>query len=121
MRSRKPKHLESFAEVERAFLDVVNMEIDEIEDWLKTPESKSVGFVRRGESESVGRQSAKKIIGILRRNPSPHDEKHMRKVIGYCKRHLAQRPRGSDEKIRHSRWRYSLMNWGHDPLGRGSL
>jgi hypothetical protein len=33
----------------------------------------------------------------------------MRKVIGYCPRHLAQRPGGD---VTGARWRYSLMNWG---------
>ena len=37
----------------------------------------------------------------------------MRKVVGYVHRHLAQRPGGD---VRHTRWRWSLMNWGHDPL-----
>ena len=32
--------------------------------------------------------------------------------IGYIKRHLAQRPSG---QIEDTAWRYSLMNWGHDP------
>jgi hypothetical protein len=36
----------------------------------------------------------------------------MRKVNGYVKRHLAQRPQGD---IADTAWRYSLMNWGHDP------
>jgi len=35
----------------------------------------------------------------------------MRKVVGFVRRHSAQRP----ENIYTSRWRYSLMNWGHDP------
>ena len=38
----------------------------------------------------------------------------MRKVVGYTRRHLAQG--GPDGDKEHSRWRYSLMNWGHDPL-----
>jgi len=38
----------------------------------------------------------------------------MRKVVGYTRRHLAQGGPDGDEE--HSRWRYSLMNWGHDPL-----
>jgi hypothetical protein len=38
----------------------------------------------------------------------------MRKVHGYVQRHLAQRP--GKEDIGTSKWRYSLMNWGHDPL-----
>jgi len=37
----------------------------------------------------------------------------MRKVARYVHRHLAQ---GLQHEIEHSRWRYSLMNWGHDPL-----
>ena len=41
------------------------------------------------------------------------DLAHMRKVVGYVHRHLAQRPAGD---VRHTRWRWSLMNWGHDPL-----
>ncbi|WP_240630106.1 DUF3140 domain-containing protein [Mycobacterium colombiense] len=40
------------------------------------------------------------------------DYAHMRKGVGYAKRHLAQRPQGD---IDESPWRYSLMNWGHDP------
>ena len=41
------------------------------------------------------------------------DYQRMRKVTGYVHRHLAQRPAGN---VTHTRWRYSLMNWGHDPL-----
>jgi hypothetical protein len=37
----------------------------------------------------------------------------MRKLAGYVYRHLAQRPGGD---ITRTRWRYSLLNWGHDPL-----
>jgi hypothetical protein len=36
----------------------------------------------------------------------------MRKVVGYAKRHLAQRPSGD---VGDTPWRYSLMSWGHDP------
>ena len=41
------------------------------------------------------------------------DLAHMRTVHGYVRRHLAQ---GPDEDVETSRWRYSLLNWGHDPL-----
>ena len=38
----------------------------------------------------------------------------MRKVVGYVHRHLAQ---GDPEQNKEDfKWRYSLMNWGHDPL-----
>ena len=42
------------------------------------------------------------------------DLARMRKICGYIKRHTAQRPEKS--VLETSRWRYSLMNWGHDPL-----
>ena len=42
------------------------------------------------------------------------DYAHMRKVVGYVKRHLAQG--GPDQDVEGSKWRASLMNWGHDPL-----
>lgn len=41
------------------------------------------------------------------------DHAHMRKVVGYVHRHLAQRPSGD---VTGTRWRHSLLNWGHDPL-----
>ena len=37
----------------------------------------------------------------------------MKKVVGYVARHQAQKP---SKDVRTSDWRYSLMNWGHDPL-----
>jgi hypothetical protein len=37
----------------------------------------------------------------------------VRKVVGYVHRHLAQRPKGD---VADTRWRCSLVNWGHDPL-----
>ena len=40
------------------------------------------------------------------------DYAHMRKVVGNDHRHRAQEP----ANIATSRWRYSLMNWGNDPL-----
>lgn len=102
--------------IRKDFHAVVNMSRGEIETWLTTDESKKVGFVRRGETESVGRQSARRIVAILDAQAgdlSPADYTHMRKVIGYARRHLAQRPWGD---VTHTRWRWSLMNWGHDPL-----
>ena len=36
----------------------------------------------------------------------------MRKVVSYVNLHLAQRP----HDVQLSNWRYSLMNWGHDPM-----
>lgn len=102
--------------IRRNFHAVVNMSRAEIEAWLATDESRKVGFTRRGETESVGRQSARRILVILDTaadDLTPADFAHMKKVIGYARRHLAQRPWGD---VTHTRWRWSLMNWGHDPL-----
>lgn len=96
------------------------MTADQIREWLATPQSREVGFTYEGERESVGRQSARKIIRILEQGGprTEGDVAYMRKVAGYNGRHLAQRP---DQNVRFTRWRYSLMNWGHDPLRIGRL
>ena len=48
--------------IEHRFRSAVNMTPTEIEAWLRTRESHAVGFRRPGAMESVGRQSARKII-----------------------------------------------------------
>jgi Protein of unknown function (DUF3140) len=101
----------------RAFRDAVNMTPRELETWLDTAESRSVGFVRDGEHEAVGHESGRKIVAIQHKKKADlttGDYQHMRKVNGYVHRHMAQG--GPADDLEHSRWRYSLMNWGHDPL-----
>lgn len=103
-------------EIRNAFRDAVNMSPSELEEWLETDESQSVGWTRDGETEAVGHRSGRRIVAIRRRPVSElgdDDHEHMRRVVGYVHRHLAQRPAGD---ISETRWRYSLMNWGHDPL-----
>lgn len=97
------------------FQSVVNMTVKELEDWLPTEESKSVGQ-KDDDGEAIGHKSGKKIIKLLegdRDDYTEDDFSHMNKVISYVNRHKAQKPSGD---IEDSRWRYSLMNWGHDPL-----
>ena len=94
--------------------DLVNMAPKELDDWLDTEESQSVGQDEGGES--TGHKSGRRIVEIQRTNKSDlsdADWSHMGKVVGYIKRHKAQG--GPDEDMEHSAWRYSLMNWGHDP------
>ena len=96
------------------FGDAVNMTGRELEDWLGTEESQSVG-VSDGGGESVGHESGRRIVAIKRKKQGDLDDEdyqHMRKVVGYVHRHLAQRPSGD---VTDTRWRHSLMNWGHDP------
>ena len=92
------------------------MTATELSDWLEDPDSLRVGFKHTKDSESVGHQSGRRIVKLLQTNASeytPDDFRHMRKVTGYIRRHLAQRPQ---RDISETNWRYSLMNWGHDPL-----
>jgi hypothetical protein len=101
--------------IRKEFSEAVNMTPAEIEKWQDTDESKKVGFKDSDGQESVGHHSGRRIIEIQRKavkDFSEADYEHMRKVIGYVHRHLAQRPKGD---ITETPWRYSLMNWGHDP------
>jgi len=98
------------------FKEAVNMTAQQISDWLDTEESKRVGWKGGDASESVGHRSGKSIVKILGKKSqdfTPQNLKHIAKVSGYIKRHLAQRPVGDISK---TNWRYSLMNWGHDPM-----
>lgn len=98
----------------KEFHDVVNMTAGELEEFLKSDDSKKVGQKKDG-GESTGHESGWRIVELLRTKKddlSDADYAHMRKVVGYCRRHLAQRPEGD---VEDSAWRYSLMNWGHDP------
>lgn len=101
------------------FNDAVNMAPAELEKFLDTDDSKRVGWKGedgKGSGESVGHKSGKRIVEIKRTKKadlSDDDFAHMKKVVGYVHRHLAQ---GPSDDVEHSDWRYSLMNWGHDPL-----
>jgi hypothetical protein len=100
----------------KEFNEVVNMTPASLEEHLATEESRSVGWTHEGESESVGHHSGRRIVEIKSKKKSDltdDDYEHMRKVVGYVHRHLAQG--GPKEDKEDSRWRYSLMNWGHDP------
>ncbi|HEV7253462.1 MAG TPA: DUF3140 domain-containing protein [Mesorhizobium sp.] len=99
------------------FSEAVNMTPAALEKHLASEEGQAVGFKHDGESEAVGHQEGRRIVEIKRKKKSEltdDDYAHMRKVVGYVHRHLAQG--GPAEDKEHSRWRYSLMNWGHDPL-----
>ena len=105
--------------IRREFADAVNMTASELERWLETDESQSVGQ-KDGDGESTGHASGRRIVELLHKKKGDLDDDdlaHMRKVHGYVARHLAQQP--AKEDVESSKWRYSLMNWGHDPLKKG--
>ena len=98
------------------FRELVNLSPADLEKWLESDDSRNAGQHQDG-GESTGHASGRRIVAILRAKKgdlTDDDYRHMRKVVGYVRRHQAQRPSGD---VRETRWRYSLMNWGHDPLG----
>lgn len=97
------------------FHEAVNMTASEIEKWLDTDDSKKVGQKTDGH-ESTGHASGRRIVTILRTKQADltkSDYEHMTKVTGYVARHSKQRPEGD---VTDTPWRWSLMNWGNDPL-----
>ncbi len=110
-------------EIERTFNDLVNMSPSEHRSWLETEDSRSVGMTHEGErvthdgeKEAVGHAMGGRVLAVRAKKVSERDDDDydaMRKVIGYVHRHMKQRPTGD---VTDTRWRKSLMNWGHDPL-----
>lgn len=106
------------ADTYAAFREAVNMTPAAIKQFLDTEESKAVGWKGedgKGSGESVGHASGSRIVAIMRTKKAgltDDDYAHMAKVVGDVKRHMAQ---GPEKDVKTSRWRYSLMNWGHDP------
>jgi len=96
------------------FREAVNMTASELSAWLRADESQEVGQ-KKGDNESTGHQSGRQIVELLVKKQADYDDDdltQMHHTISYVHRHLAQRPDGD---ISETRWRYSLMNWGHDP------
>ena len=114
---------EAKRDVRDEFHRVVNMSPAKLRDWLEGEASRSVGMTSGGEKvtapddgEAVGHAMGERILALKAKRQAElgeDDYQAMRKGIGYVHRHLAQRPKAD---IRDSRWRHSLMNWGHDPL-----
>ncbi len=103
--------IEDHDAIAKAFHDAVDMAPAEVERWLGMEESRSVGWTHEGEHEA-----GRRIVEVKHRNKADltdEDYAHMRKVVGYVHRDTAQRPHGD---ATDTRWRQSLMNWGHDPL-----
>ncbi|OJD33828.1 dna-binding protein [Diplodia corticola] len=96
----------------KEFNELVNMSPKELKDWLGQEES-------AGSGETIGHESGRKIIKILEKNPKKDPEQydeedvdHMRRVVAYCKRHLAQEEKAKRDT--DSKSYKSLKNWGHD-------
>lgn len=78
------------SQVIQEFNRLVNLDAAELERWLKTPESKNAGWTNGDSGETVGHDSGRKIVAILKANPDKDPNKytkdqiqHMRKVAAY--------------------------------------
>ncbi|SCK51526.1 Protein of unknown function [Streptomyces sp. WMMB 714] len=92
----------------------VNMPAGQLERWLATSESRNVGR-HKGQSESHGHAAGRRIVRLLRTRRADFtadDLVHMRRAVRHIERQLRHRPRGD---VSDTAWRFSLMNWGHDP------
>ena len=101
------------------FGQVVNMTASELKKWLETDESKSVGQKTGGAVESTGHETGREIVALLQTKADDLTDDglaQMKRVHGYVARHLEQRPDKSKAELEQTRWRYSLVTWGHDPL-----
>ncbi|KAI4235060.1 MAG: hypothetical protein LQ349_003408 [Xanthoria aureola] len=106
----------------KEFNELINMTSSELKEWLMEGQSESSGWDKGdGSGETVGHESGRKIIQILEKNPDKNpdqydedDLQHMRKVVSYCKRHLAQEEKAKQNT--DSKSYKSLKNGGHDPL-----
>ncbi|KAJ5971507.1 uncharacterized protein N7479_001425 [Penicillium vulpinum] len=102
------------------FNDLVNMTPTELRGWLEEEQSLTSGW-EGSSGETIGHESGRRIVRILEHNPtanpsdySDQDIDHMRRVVSYCKRHLAQEERAKHDTS--SKSYRSLKNWGHDAL-----
>ena len=89
-------------QVQKEFREAVNMDSDELKEWLETDESKSVGQSDNG-GESKGHESGRRIVEILEKDDEDigqDDVDHMRRVVSYVHRHQAQKP---EEDVEDSR------------------
>lgn len=103
-------------ELYREYNELVNMAPAELNKWLQSDQSKAVGQKPPDREESLGHESGRRIVAIKRKRRADlteQDYEQMQRVVSYIKRHTAQRPDGD---VSDTRWRYSLMNWGYDPL-----
>ncbi|GAC1308432.1 MAG: DUF3140 domain-containing protein [Vulcanimicrobiaceae bacterium] len=107
--------VDSDDEIVGTFHDLVNMTPKALQAWLATAESREVGAKTRDGAESTGHRSGRALVTLLEKKGGydADDRREMHRIVGYIKRHLAQRPKSAD--VEHTRWTYSLKNWGHDP------
>lgn len=107
------------ADLFRRWRSAVNAEPETLDEWLTTRESAAVGSRTHGAVHSVGQLAGMRTVEVLQTPASEWTESdwaHVRRTVGFVRRHRAQWPAGD---LGARRWTYSLRNWGHDPLWWG--
>lgn len=98
------------------FNEWVNMSPDEHEQWLKSDCSRDSSIHFSGSLSD--NRAGWRVVELKRKHPEQFEENDfdlMMRAVGFIKRQAFAEPYGY---INASQWRYTLMNWGHDPLKR---
>jgi hypothetical protein len=94
------------------FRSVVNISRGQLERWLGTPESKKLRFPDEPKNGKAPGSAILKLLTKKGDKITREDVDQMQAVLDFIGPRLQKRPKGD---IVASNWRYSLMNWGHDP------
>ena len=96
------------------FHTVVNMTSRELEEWLRTEDSResAEALPDQAGGEGLGRRVVR-ILGKRRTDVTPKDAAVMREVVETV---AAQRDEQYTTKPGDAAWRHRLMDLGHDPL-----
>jgi hypothetical protein len=114
--TRKTAAVKGSSDLVKDFRRMVNLTPEQMKQWLSTSESIKFGLRDARRGEPAGHESGKRTLALIQKRAdklTEEDFKHMNTVLTYLRRRLEKRPKGD---ISASNWRYSMMNWGHDPL-----
>lgn len=92
----------------------VNMTPTELENWLCSDQSRITSVHNAGSLSD--HRAGWWVLEITRKDDHKLDESdydQMMRTVGFIKRQASEEPYGY---INGSQWRFTLMNWGHDPL-----
>jgi hypothetical protein len=101
------------------FRGYINMGAGELGKWLDTKESKCIDLEPQ-DSDILSRKAGERTIKILRKKPfelTKSNYDHMERAIAFFTDKLSERPEGD---VTETLWRYTLKNWGYDPLKNGT-
>jgi hypothetical protein len=95
------------------FHRVVNMTSRELEDWLRTRDSREEAEALPDQAGTPTGREVLAVLGKRRRDLTAADAHAMRRVV---ERVHAQRRADLEPTAGQAAWRHRLMSIGHDPL-----